>query len=281
MGIKPNYMVIGASKCGTTTVCDHLALHPDVFMVECKEPQFFSCDEIYKQGLDWYESLYSQANEIKMRGEGSNFYTMKELFPKTISRITSYTTNLKLIYCVRSPIPRMESYWLEIRAHGAETVHYDFNTAIKLNRDRLVDSSNYWQQINEYRKYFSDNDIHIIFFEDLITDPVNVMRRCFEFLNVDPDKYQIDKNHHSGKTAGRNAPRILLSKMREHSLFRSFVKLIPESIRAPLKHKLFFKPITGRPEWNTDTRKWVADTLGQDTNKFLDFYGKPANFWKL
>ena len=274
-------MVIGASKCGTTTVCDHLALHPDVFMVECKEPQFFSCDEIYNQGLDWYESLYSQANEIKMRGEGSNFYTMKELFPKTISRITSYTTNLKLIYCVRSPIPRMESYWLEIRAHGAETVHYDFNTAIKLNRDRLVDSSNYWQQINEYRKHFSDNDIHIIFFEDLITDPVNVMRRCFEFLNVDPDKYQIDKNHHSGKTAGRNAPRILLSKMREYSLFRSFVKLIPKSIRTPLKHKLFFKPITGRPEWNTETRKWVADTLSKDTNKFLDFYGKPDNFWNF
>ena len=279
--MKPNYMLIGASKCGTSTVCGYLSRHPDVFMVECKEPQFFSCDDIFQRGIEWYESLYNDVANEKMRGEGSNRYTMKEMFPETISRIVSYTRDLKLIYCVRNPIKRIESYWLEIRAHGGEDVHYDFNTAVKINRDRLVDSSNYWQQINVYREFFSDDDIHIIFFEDLIKDPETVMKNCFEFLAVDPNQYRIEEHLHIGKTSGRKVPSIFLSRMREYALFRSIVKLIPESIRLPLKRKLFFKKINGRPEWDIRKKEWVIEVLGQDTKKFLEFYGKPIDYWKL
>ena len=281
MVMKPNYMLIGASKCGTSTVCGYLSRHPDVFMVECKEPQFFSCDDIYQRGIKWYESLYNDVANEKMRGEGSNLYTMKEMYPNTISRIVSYTNKLKLIYCVRNPITRIMSYWLEMRAHGGEDVHYNFNTAVKLNRDRLVDSSNYWQQINVYREFFSDDDIHIIFFEELIKDPVNVMKNCFEFLTVDPEQYNFEEHLHIGKTAGRKMPSVTLSRMREYAIFRSMVKLIPESIRVPMKRKLFFKKINGKPEWDIKTKQWVAEVLGPDTNKFLEFYGKPNNYWEL
>jgi hypothetical protein len=279
-----NYMLIGASKCGTSTICNHLSQHPDIFMVECKEPQFFSIDSVYDQGIDWYESLYDGVNTEKMIGEGSNTYTMKEVFPKTLDRMVSYFENiqdLKLIYCVRDPIRRIESYWLELRAHGGESVHYDFNQAVRVNRKWLVDSSNYWQQINVYRSLVPDHNIHIIFFEDFIRSPQEIMSQCFDFLGVDPDVPLKDRELHFGQTSGRKIPRNILSKLRAYWLFRTGAKLVPEFLREFLKEHFLFKPITGHPQLNPQAREWVVDILEKDTEQFLEFYNKPKDFWKL
>lgn len=277
-------MLIGASKCGTSTICNHLSQHPDIFMVECKEPQFFSIDSVYAQGTDWYESLYDAVDTEKMIGEGSNTYTMKEAFPKTFDRMVSYFENiqdLKLIYCVRDPIRRIESYWLELRAHGGESVHYDFNQAVRVNRKWLVDSSNYWQQINVYRPLVPDHNIHIIFFEDFIRNPQEIMSQCFEFLGVDPDVPLKDSELHFGQTSGRKMPRTTLSKLRAYRLFRMGAKLVPESLRKFLKERFLFKPITEHPQLNAQAREWVADILEKDIEQFLEFSNKPKDFWKL
>jgi hypothetical protein len=279
--MKPNYMIIGAAKCATTTICNHLRQHPDVCLIACKEPHFFSRDEVYARGFDWYESLYDEAGDKKMRGEGSNTYTMKELFPETVSRLVSYAPELKLIYLVRDPISRIESFWLQKRANGREGAHYDFNTAVRVNRHWLVDASNYWQQINAYRPHFPDERIHIIFYEDFTANPDAVMRRCFEFLDVDPDVPLANSNLHMGTTRGKPVARNTLSRLRSVSMFRKAVKLIPESVRNPLKKRLFFRKIEGRPQWDAKNREWVADILEADTRKFLEYYGKPADFWNL
>ena len=78
--MKPNYMMIGAAKCATTTMRSLFGHHPEIFMVS-KESQFFNDDEIFGQGLDWYESLFAEAGSKLLRGEGCNGYTMKEALP--------------------------------------------------------------------------------------------------------------------------------------------------------------------------------------------------------
>lgn len=279
--MKPNYMVIGASKCATTTICTLLKQHPDCFMTECREPNFFSNNKVYALGFDWYESLYRQGSDKKMRGESSNHYTMKEIYPKTVSRIVSYTTELKLIYIVRNPISRIESYWMEKRSQGGEQLHYDFNTSVYVNRDWLVDSSNYWQQLEPYRPYFSEDRIHIIFYEDFKANPEASIRHCFEFLGLDPDVPLANPNLILNRSSNKTVPRHTLSRLREHSMFRASVKLIPELWRDWLKTRLFFKKIQERPKWNLETLDWAIDTLEADTHKFLEYYGKPKNFWNL
>jgi Sulfotransferase domain len=279
--MKPNYMLIGASKCASSSICTLLGQHPDVFMVKCKETAFFSNDEIYQRGFDWYESLYNEVGDKKMLGEGSNRYTMKEIFPHTVSRIVSYNPDLKLIYCVRNPITRIESFWMELRSHGGEVCHYDFNKAVRFNRDRLVDSSNYWQQLNAFRPYFPDNRIHIVFYEDFKNDPTTVMRSCFQFLDVDPDIALESPNLHIGDYSSKTVPRNILSQLREYSLFRTSKKLIPTSVRKQIKKLLLSKKVSGRPQWHPEAREWVADILEDDSHKFLEYYGKPKDYWKL
>lgn len=73
--MTPNYLVIGASKCATSSLCANLGQHPDVFMTHPKEPSFFSHDPIYARGWDWYLSLFEDAGDVSARGEGSTSYT--------------------------------------------------------------------------------------------------------------------------------------------------------------------------------------------------------------
>lgn len=276
---KPDFMVIGASKCGTSTLRNYLAQHPDILMIT-KEIQFFSCDDIYANGLSWYESLFESDGPKKLKGEVSNLYTMREVYPNAVARIAEYAPDIKLIYCAREPMSRIQSYWLEMRAHGGEDVHYDFNVAVKANKDWLVDSTNYWQQINAYRAVFSDERIHVIFFEDLVKDPTTVMRGCFSFLGVNPESLG-GFDLHLGSTQGRLMPRNSLSKLRQYSLYRAVTKLIPPAWRNSLRKKFLFKKIQGKPDWQPETRAWVASILESDTLQFLEQYGKPQNFWQL
>ena len=79
MAIRPNYFVIGAPKAGTTSLCSHLGAHPDVFMSDPKEPQFFSHN--LHRGYEWYASLFESASGHAAVGEGSTTYSSTGIWP--------------------------------------------------------------------------------------------------------------------------------------------------------------------------------------------------------
>ena len=82
--MKPNFLVIGAMKCGTTSLCSLLGQHPDIFMSNPKETYFFSNDEVYQRGSSWYESIFLGSENKIAIGEGSTNYSKKYIFPKEI-----------------------------------------------------------------------------------------------------------------------------------------------------------------------------------------------------
>ncbi len=279
--MKPNYMVIGAAKCATTTICSLLGKHPDVFMVKCKEPQFFNHDEIFARGFDWYESLYADAGRKKMRGEGSNASSMKEQFPNALPRIAAYAPELKLIYTVRDPFDRIESYWIEKRSNAGDPVHRDFNHALKVNRHWFVDSSNYLAQLDPFREIYSDENIHVVFYEDFKEDPAAVMRGCFEFLGVDPEIAIPNAGGHLNRSEGKRVPGTVLSRLQSVPGYRKVARRFPRELRQRVARRYFFKEMKCRPVWNSESREWVGDLLRDDLRNFLVRYGKPADFWNI
>ena len=74
MGL-PDFLIIGAMKCGTSTLQAQLARQPGVFMSTPKEPNYFSDDEVHAQGQARYEGLFSGAAEGDLTGEASTHYT--------------------------------------------------------------------------------------------------------------------------------------------------------------------------------------------------------------
>jgi hypothetical protein len=278
--MKPNYLVIGAAKCATTTIRVLLGRHPEIFMVR-PEPQFFNDDWVFKRGSAWYESLFDEAEDRPWRGEGSNGYTMQEKFPHAFERLTSYLPDLKLFYVVREPFSRIESFWLELRSLHPDYAHPDFNKAVFENRADLTDASNYLRQLEPYRRVYGNESIHVIFYEDFRREPARVLRSCFEFLGVDQDVDVSAASTRLNESDGKVVAAPILSQLRSIGVYRRTVDRLPFALRNRVARTLFYQKVRQRPQWRPETRAWVSHLLRDDLRSFLTEYGKPADFWNL
>ena len=125
----PDFVLIGAMKSGTTTLHRQLSLQPGIFMSEPKEPNFFSDDQVYAQGMDWYHSLFAVAAPSDLCGESSTHYTKLPTYPHAVERMKAAVPRLKLIYIMRHPIDRLISHYM----------HEQFEWRMRLPIDKAVE----------------------------------------------------------------------------------------------------------------------------------------------
>ncbi|NEO98895.1 MAG: sulfotransferase [Symploca sp. SIO2E9] len=112
MNNSPNFIIIGAMKCATTTLHEQLARQPGIFMTKLKEPNFFSNDERYAKGINWYLSLLESAKADDLCGQSSTHYTKLPTYSQTIERMYQYLPDVRLIYVMRHPIDRLKSQYI-------------------------------------------------------------------------------------------------------------------------------------------------------------------------
>lgn len=211
----PDFIIIGAAKCGTTTLYKKLTMHPDVFMSTPKEPEFFARDDIYLKGLDWYSDLFSSATGNQICGEASTLYSLATLFPDIIPRMHSAVPQTKLIYVLRNPVERCFSYYVQlVKNYRKNTrdfkLHRTFDECLFPERypkrcDRkqffagfdnhlpdtpelLIDGSRYMTHIKNYLSAFDRKQLLLIDFQELIDDSDTVMATICNFLALDSQK---------------------------------------------------------------------------------------------
>ena len=126
MASLPNLLVIGAQKCGTTSLHGYLSLHPQVSMAKRKELDFFVRPEDsivaignWHRGLDWYRAQFQGSSPVL--GEASPNYTGFPHFRGVPERAARVLPEAKLICMVRDPIERIVSHYMHRRAAGVET----------------------------------------------------------------------------------------------------------------------------------------------------------------
>ncbi|MFX0210564.1 MAG: sulfotransferase [Candidatus Hodarchaeota archaeon] len=279
--IKPNYLVIGAGKSGTTSLCELLDQHPRVFMSNPKELRFFSHDKNFQRGWDWYESFFLGAERALAIGEGSVDYTNRNAFPKTAERIAKSIPKAKLIYIVRHPLERIKSKW---RMEACLNPGFpEFNQAVRSEFSPPdTDLSKYWFQISVYRDYFPDDQILVLFFEDFKSDPEGEIRRCFKFLGVDTEVELFEPDRPRNTMAYQRAYGYPLYFLRHLPISNLILDIMPNSWRTRIRNSpLLTRDVVSIPEWDLDTRKWVFDQLAEDIRMFLKFYGKPYDYWSF
>lgn len=113
----PTFIVIGAMKCGTTSLYYALDAHPEIEMSDRKETDFFIRARNYRRGTDWYEDRFPASGQA--RGECSPNYTKAHLFPRVARRMHDLVPDVHLVYMVRDPIDRIVSHYVGNRAVGA------------------------------------------------------------------------------------------------------------------------------------------------------------------
>ena len=77
----PNFLVIGAAKAGTTSLYHYLRAHPQIYMSERKELNFFIEKDGWEKGQEWYEKQFERAGDAVAIGEASPNHSKYPLFP--------------------------------------------------------------------------------------------------------------------------------------------------------------------------------------------------------
>lgn len=123
----PNFFIVGAPKCGTTSLYAYLRTHPSVFMASVKEPHYFAGDlreanygAHYRESLDGYLALFERASGSHAAiGEASVWYLYA---PGSLERILEFSPKAKIIAMVRNPIEMAPSLHAQLLANGQEYV---------------------------------------------------------------------------------------------------------------------------------------------------------------
>ena len=275
----PDFIVIGAMKCATSTVCAYLEDHPEVFMVPRSEPRFFSEDARFAQGTDWYESLFDGRGPARVAGEGSNDYAAGAMYPQAAARMAAYRPGLKIVYMARDPLERIASAWVQNRADMGDEIPPTPDQAVARLPDRFVDQSLYWKNLSRYRAHFPDAQIFVGFLEDLMADRAAFFDRLTAFLGVSP--HQAVKRGHMNPSQGKRIPSPAYTMVNRLGLGRLAKAVLPKALRASVKDRILSTAVDEVPRFSPATRAALLAEIGPDAAAFLAHAGKPADFWTL
>ncbi len=100
MAERPDFVIAGAARCGTTALHEYLALHPAVFMPVLKEPGFFSTDlPGGVSTLEEYRALFAPAPAHALTGEASTQYLYSKV---ALERLTAHNPQVRIIVILRN-----------------------------------------------------------------------------------------------------------------------------------------------------------------------------------
>lgn len=207
MTSRPNLFIVGAPKCGTTSLYSYLDGHPEVFMSPMKEPNFFSPDVQgtfrrspfkFPEETDKYLELFDGAGERRIAGEASTSYLVSREAPQLVH---DFSPDAHIVAMLRHPVDLMYSLHNERVASGVEPIT-DFEEAIHADADRRAgrrlppgfnelgavyqETAMLGEQLARWREIFGAAQIHAIVFSDFAADTPGEYRRVLEFLGVDP-----------------------------------------------------------------------------------------------
>ena len=249
----PNLLIVGAAKCGTTSLHNYLKQHPDIFMSEHKEPHFLINSEIGKDRihkavnvLGDYENLFKTELVYKYKGESSVMYLA---FPEfSIKNIKKYLDpNVKIIIMLRNPVERaFAGYLHNIRYNPSENLSFEdafekselrYHQKSDMTPDtRYLHVGNYHSQVESFMSVFNEN-VLVIMYDDYVKDIDLCLSNVFNFLAINNISIDTSKRHMVGGWVFKS--KFLRNLLIPQNNFKSLVKTFLPSKKA----RQFFKKI--------------------------------------
>ncbi len=298
MANLPNFLIIGAPKCGTTALYYCLEQHPEIYMSPGKEPAFFAFENdppAYRApfgkearankraivSLSEYVALFDGVRSEKAVGEASTTYLYHPRAPK---RIHAHIPEAKLVAILRNPIERAYSSFLHQIREGREPLE-DFKEALLAEEERLaenygnlwryVDLGLYSQQLERYYSIFEKNQIRIYLYEDFSEAPESMLVDLFQYLGVDPTFRPKNGRYNVTGVPRSRKLQSLIKQIAGISLLKS---MIPRRRRRQAKE--FVNRVNLRkPIMPEDTREYLIDMFRDDTLRLQDMISRDLSRW--
>jgi len=206
---SPFAFIVGAPRCGTTTLAGFLQQHPEVCFSAVKEPHFFSRDELDGLGKEQFNRLVQEeylerffgqcSGTEKLRAEGSVTYLYT---PERMAPILRLWPDAKFIIALRDPLAMLPSLHQRLLVTGDENIA-DFRkawakiedrargksiprTAIDPRFLRYDEAGALGRHVEGFLAAVGRERCHIVLFDDLASDPEGSYRDLCRFLGLDP-----------------------------------------------------------------------------------------------
>ncbi len=200
---KPNLFIVGAPKCGTTSLRNYLDEHPDVHMVVPKEPNFFGRDlemDSWRVARteEEYRALFADAGDRPVVGEASTWYLRSE---RAAAEIHAFDPDARIIAMIRNPADMLYSLHSQLVRVGIEDlrpIEIALGAELPRRRGRLLPrrpsfpqalqyrrAARFAEQIERYFEVFGRDRVRVVVFDDFKTDVQSVYRSVLEFLDLD------------------------------------------------------------------------------------------------
>lgn len=228
----PDFIILGAMKCGTSSLYFYLASHPQVLTPTRKEIHFF--DNNFEKGDGWYRSHFPAIAKMKfggyVTGEASPYYLYH---PHVAGRIYRKIPSVKLIALLRNPVDRAIShYWHQVNK-GREDLPMEEafeveKERINADKERLkkekhyygfnhrhysyLDRGNYVGQIERFERRFSSDQILILKSEELFFNTKETIEDVEDFLGIEKAGMDVGETRNKGEY-GREAPKCVRDRL--------------------------------------------------------------------
>jgi hypothetical protein len=275
----PNLFIIGAMKSASTSLHYYLKAHPEIFMSEPKEIDYFIEERNWEKGQEWYEDHFPEEKAI--RGESSVNYSRCHLFEGVPQRIHAMSPDAKLIYVLRDPIERAVSHYRQRTIQGVE--ERPIGEALSdLTDNDYIKVGMYHMQLTAFMEYFDQSKLLIVTMEELNKQQQETLQKVFRFLGV-------DENFHSkeyGEVLNRSVdkrPRNALGKFLDKIPLKQQIRpLMPAGVVRAYSSMTAAKPAADKSSKITpELRQSMAEILKEDVARLREFSGLEFEDWSL
>lgn len=275
-----NFFLGGAAKTGTLSLHNYLDQHPDITMGTVKEPCFFNIN--WHKGNDWYASLYPDHEKYKRVGDGSvNLIVCQE----AQQRIRTLVQDPRFIFILRDPVDRLWSdYTFQLWRGDRPVIFQNFGQFIRDERSIWsIKMALYYDNIRRWSDVFGLEKLHIIFTEDLQSDPLAKARECYRFLGVDENFVPNVEFLH--RTPPLNIKRTLWL-YRQRKRLKDFLNpAMLAFLEAAMRNLKFTKPGLGEVAKNNRTiapvdRAYLKEIYADQIFKLEKFLKVDLTHWK-
>ena len=294
MSTLPNFLIIGPSKSGTTSLYEYLNSHPEVYMSPVKEAKFLVSESIQDRlkrkneeadvisSLEDYVDLFSGVQNEKAIGEVSPQYF--RLHNEAIEAIQEYLRDVKIIIPLRNPVDRAFSAYTHLVRDGKETLSFEESLTHEKKRMEnnwggmwaFTGNGMCYERVKAFQENFSD--VTVVLLVNLKKDSETFISNLYSTLSVDP-------NFRPDMSVRYNVSGVPKSR-KMHSLLSNppnWVRklshiLTPKSFREKLRRKMRDSNLD-KPKLDPQTRKKLQGVFREDVKKLSALLERDLMHW--
>lgn len=303
--IKVDFFIIGAPKCGTTSLYEYLKTHPHICFSKSKEPNHFSHEfEGYRTTFsteEYHRKEFHQCENFSgIIGESSVWYLYSNVAVREIHR---YNPDARLIILLRNPVDMLHSLHSQMLFNQDEDIG-DFEEAWLRQGSRATGDNipaacrvaeflqyrkigTYGDQLERVFRYFPHEQVKVVLFDDLKEDPARIYFETLEFLGLEPDNrtdFRVENRNKSimFEPAARllqKPPAAAVSLAKILQKLTGTQRLGIHSLLQKLNTR-FNSRLMQRPPLRSEFRKELAEAFSSDIEKVECLIGTDLSEWK-